>query len=98
VSLSGDGNTGLVGGYGDDNNIGAAWVFTRSHGVWSQQGPKLVGSGAIGMPSQGSSVFLSADRSTAIIGGPADFNSLGAVWVFAQPVFGMASGYERRFP
>src|ERR1700722_11827023 len=40
VSLSADGNTALVGGNTDDNTlfIGAAWVYTRSGGVWSQQG------------------------------------------------------------
>ena len=26
----------------DNNDFGAAWVFTRSNGVWSQQGSKLV--------------------------------------------------------
>ncbi len=31
-----------------DSNAGAAWVFTRSGGVWSQQGSKLVGTGAVG--------------------------------------------------
>jgi hypothetical protein len=47
VALSGDGNTALVGGPDDNNNLGAVWVFTRdSSGNWSQQGNKLVGSGA----------------------------------------------------
>ena len=33
----------------DDNaNTGAAWVYTRSGGVWTQQGGKLVGTGAVG--------------------------------------------------
>ena len=36
VSLSSDGNTAIVGGPGDDG-AGAAWVFTRSGEVWSQQ-------------------------------------------------------------
>src|SRR6516225_5127103 len=48
VSLSADGNTAIVGGPGDNSNIGAAWVFTRSGGVWTQQGDKLVGTGAVG--------------------------------------------------
>src|ERR1035438_9043902 len=48
VALSADGNTALVGGpY--DNGAGAAWVWTRSVGVWTQQGPKLVGTGAGGV-------------------------------------------------
>ena len=73
------------------NGVGAAWVFTRSGGVWSQQG-KLVGTGAIGPAGQGSSVALSGDGSTAIIGGPLDNRSIGAAWVFTQPVFAGAPG------
>ena len=38
VALSADGNTALVGGWMDDDTTGAAWVFTRSGGAWSQQG------------------------------------------------------------
>ncbi len=52
--------------------VGAAWVWTRSGGVWTQQGPKLVGSGAVGNAQQGYSVSLSADGNTAIVGGPID--------------------------
>ncbi|MEO8037072.1 MAG: hypothetical protein ABI837_21780, partial [Acidobacteriota bacterium] len=47
VSLSADGNTAIVGASADNSNIGAAWVWTRSAGVWTQQS-KLVGSGAAG--------------------------------------------------
>jgi hypothetical protein len=43
VALSGDGNTAIVGLPGDNNQTGAAWVYTRSNGVWGQQGSKLVG-------------------------------------------------------
>ena len=60
---------------------GAVWVFTRTAGVWTQQGPKLVGSGAVGHASQGKSVALSADGSTAIVGGLGD-SEVGAAWVF----------------
>jgi hypothetical protein len=48
VSLSSDGNTAIVGGLNDSSGAGAAWVFTRSGVVWSQQGNKLVGTGAVG--------------------------------------------------
>jgi hypothetical protein len=33
VALSGDGNTAILGGPGDNGNAGAAWVYTRSGGV-----------------------------------------------------------------
>ncbi|MGA8613148.1 MAG: hypothetical protein WB760_15900 [Xanthobacteraceae bacterium] len=82
VALSADGNTAIVGGP-DDNRIGAAWVFTRSGGVWTQQGSKLVGTGAVGGASQGSSVALSADGNTAIVGG-LDNNSVEGAWVFTR--------------
>ena len=36
VALSADGNTAIVGGIGDNTNAGAAWIFTRSGGVWTQ--------------------------------------------------------------
>src|SRR5262245_8110439 len=53
VALSADGNTAIVGGPGPNDAdrdrspavgpAGAAWVFTRSSGPWTQQGDKLVG-------------------------------------------------------
>jgi hypothetical protein len=95
VSLSADGNTAIVGGPNDNNETGAAWVYTRSGGVWSQQA-KLVGTGVVGPYAlQGWSVSLSADGKTAIVGGPGDnatllppptggFVGIGAAWVFTR--------------
>jgi hypothetical protein len=84
VALSGNGNTVIVGGPGDDLGVGAAWVYTRLAGVWSQQGQKLVGTGILSSigAMQGSSVALSADGNTAIIGGIEDNDLVGAAWVF----------------
>ena len=82
VAISADGNTAAVGGPGDKANAGATWVYLRTEGVWSQQGKKLVGSGAIGAAYQGSSVAISADGSTVLVGGPGDNKHLGAAWVF----------------
>ncbi len=86
VALSGDGNTALLGGLGDNNDVGAAWVFTRSNGVWTQQGSKLVGSGWIGSAEQGKSVALSADGNTALVAGFGDNGGVGATWVFTRSV------------
>jgi hypothetical protein len=72
VALSGDGNTAVLAEPGDNVGMGAAWVFTRSSGVWTQQGNKMVGAGATGMAEQGYSAAISADASTIVIGGPAD--------------------------
>jgi len=84
AAISADGNTAIVGGYYDNSNAGAAWVYTRSAGVWSQQGSKLVGSGAVGAAWQGNSVAISADGNTAIVGGRNDNSTAGAAWVFTR--------------
>jgi hypothetical protein len=84
VALSADGNTAIVGGIGDNVDAGATWVFTRSGGVWTQQGSKLVGSGAVDPAGQGSSVALSGDGNTAIVGGAGDNNQGGAAWMFTR--------------
>src|ERR1700750_2585032 len=57
---------------------------------FSQQGPKLVGTGAVGNAEQGTSVALSANGNTAIVGGPRDNPSgihgagAGAAWVYIR--------------
>ena len=95
VALSADGNTAIVGGPCDNAltpsslcsrgaAAGAAWVFTRSGGVlWGEQA-KLVGSSASSDAVQGTSVALSADGNTAIVGGPSDNGDAGATWVFTR--------------
>ena len=86
VALSADGNTLVEGGYGDNSSTGAVWVFTRdSNGTWSQQGQKLVGTGATGAAQQGISVALSAGGNTLAAGGHADNSYIGAVWISVQP-------------
>src|SRR5438067_1575871 len=82
VAISADGNTAIVGG--PFGAAGGAWVYTRSGGVWSQQGGKLVGTGAVGGALQGYSVALSADGNTAIVGGEGDNTAAGAAWVFTR--------------
>ncbi|MFM7358072.1 MAG: beta strand repeat-containing protein, partial [Sediminibacterium sp.] len=85
VSLSGDGNTAIVGGYNDNGGVGAVWIFTRSGGTWSQSGTKLIGSGVEGVNAfQGQSVAISADGNTILIGGNGDKVFLGATWVFVR--------------
>ncbi|MBK9401805.1 MAG: hypothetical protein IPN36_13435 [Bacteroidetes bacterium] len=64
VAVSADGNTAIVGGAVDNNYQGAIWVFTRSAGIWSQEGGKLVGTGNVGAAYQSASVAVSADGNT----------------------------------
>jgi hypothetical protein len=90
VALSGDGNTALIGGVVSDSEP-AAWVYTRSGGAWTQQGPPLTGPG--GSTSYfGTPVALSADGSTALLGGPGTtrshgiitYGNVGSAWVYAR--------------
>ncbi len=83
VAISNDGNTVLVGGYRDNVNVGATWVFVRSGSTWTEQA-RLIGTGATGKAQQGSSVALSGDGNTAVIGGPNDASTAGAIWIFTR--------------
>jgi hypothetical protein len=80
VAVSGDGNTAILGR--DLSN--AAWVFTRSNGSWAQQGGTLTATGAVGNAQVGTSVALSGDGNTAVLGGSVDNSLNGAEWVFRR--------------
>jgi hypothetical protein len=84
VAVSKDGNTAIVGSSIDNAGVGAAWVFIRTNGVWSQQSLKLIGTGATGNSNQGNSVAISADGNTALVGGKQDNGGVGAVWVWTR--------------
>jgi hypothetical protein len=83
VALSADGNTALIGGEHDDGFLGAAWVFTRTAEIWSQQA-KLTGEGESGEGEFGQSVAISSDGGTALVGAVADNSFVGAAWVFTR--------------
>jgi sugar lactone lactonase YvrE len=81
VALSAEGNTAVIGG---KSTVGeAAWVFTRAGSTWSEQA-SLKPRDATGEAQFGSSVALSADGNTALVGGNFDHNSQGAAWVFQR--------------
>jgi hypothetical protein len=80
AALSADGNTALVGSLSADAHSGGAQVFTRQGATWSAQGPELTGTGEGG--AFGTSVALSADGDTALIGSPGE-SEIGA-WVFTR--------------
>jgi hypothetical protein len=82
VALTGDGDTALIGGPADNSGVGAAWVFTPTAGTWTQQGSKLVPDDETEKSGFGSSIALSADGNTALIGGIDDHGERGAAWVF----------------
>lgn len=91
VSMSGDGNTILVGAHSDDvgtnEDQGSAYIFMRgSEGGWIQQ--KLTGSDGTSYDYFGTSVSLSADGSTALVGSDIGVynksDTLGSMYVFVR--------------
>lgn len=85
VALSSDGNTAAIGGSRDNDFEGAAWIFTRSSGTWTQAGPKLTANDeANNRASFGSSLSIAADGSSVLIGGPTDDSYAGAAWLFTR--------------
>ena len=82
VALSSDGCTAIIGGPGDASGVGASWVFVLPGNNWSQEGSKLIGSGATGMASQGTSVAIDSSGDTIASGGSTDSSSKGATWIF----------------
>ncbi len=77
VSVSGD--TAVIGAYGKNSVQGAAYVFVRSGGVWSQQ-QELTATDGAASDSFGYSVSLSGD--TAVIGAYSKNRAQGAAYVF----------------
>jgi len=69
LSLSSDGNTLVVGSPGGAGGMGAAIVFERSGGFWTQQVALQASNPAV-QDFFGSSVGLSADGSTLVVGAP----------------------------
>ena len=68
----------VIGGPGDNADVGAAWVLVRTAGVWAQQGAKLTAKAGeeTGAGEFGSSVSVAATKGEyALIGAPATKNT-----------------------
>lgn len=90
VAVSDDGETAVIGAFGDDDQNdggGSAYVFTRGDGSWSQQ-TKLVADDNAAEDSFGDSVAVSGDGDTAVVGAWFDDNSngdeAGSAYVFKR--------------
>ena len=70
VSVSADGMTAVVGAKGESgtyNNGGQAYVFTKAGGTWTQA---ILGTATAADQLYGTSVSVSADGTTAVVGAP----------------------------
>jgi len=96
VAFSADGNTCAIGGPDDGISVtgfrvGAVWIFTRSEDTWTQEA-KLVAVGGSDHQEQGSSIALSADGNTLVVGAPqTDIGTVsppviccGVTWIFVR--------------
>lgn len=82
VSISSDGNTIAAGSHWRDSGKGAAYIFTREQGVWSEK-TKLMGTDREKGIAFGGRISMCADGSSIIVG-QGLFTHKGAVYVFEQ--------------
>jgi hypothetical protein len=73
------GSTAVVGAYGDDAGVGAAYVFAGA--PWSQQ-VELQATG--GQPGDDFGKAVAVDGETAAIGAPGSVSGTGAVYIFGD--------------
>lgn len=83
VAVARDGKTAVVGAPADNAGLGAAFVFTRTHSTWTQQG-ELTGAGESGKGKFGASVAISTNGAEVLVGAPKDEVGKGAAWAFSR--------------
>jgi len=81
-AVAAQGDTAVVGAFGDAAAMGAAYVFVRADGVWTQQA-KLIAPDGVAGDRFGTAVAL--DAGTAVIGAP--YHNPGLVRAGAAYVF-----------
>jgi hypothetical protein len=94
LALSADGDAIVVGAPFDNGQQGAAWGFKRSGSGWEEQGPKLAGATPAPGARFGSSVALSGDASTALVGAPDANGGDGAAYALSST----GTGWEEQQP
>jgi hypothetical protein len=82
TSVAASGNTAVVGAYGKNSNMGAAYMFARSGTAWSLQA-ELRASDAAPVDLFGGSVAISG--TSAVVGADNKNGSTGAAYVFVLP-------------
>lgn len=79
VALSGD--RALIGAFADDTSSGAAYVFVRRDGTWTEE-QKLVASDRVESDQFGFAVSLVGER--ALVGAPGNEDDRGAAFLFVH--------------
>ena len=81
VSVSVNGDTAIVGAPGQASGQGAAYVFARFDGAWTQQAKLAASDGAAGDQF---GISVSVNAVTAVVGAASQASSQGAAYVFVQ--------------
>jgi len=69
----------VVGGYLDNSNIGAIWIYNYINNIWVYD-TKIIPTGYINFPKFGSSCKL--NNNILIVGGDNDNNNIGKIWIY----------------
>jgi len=83
VSISNDGSTAIVGADRHNSRRGAAYIFEKVNGVWTQMA-KLTASDGLISDNFGQHVSISNDGSTALVGAIGDDTSTGSAYIFEK--------------
>jgi len=96
VAISADGSTIVAGAEGNTSQPGAAYVFTEPGGGWAggTETAKLTASDGQNNDELGSSVAISSDGSTIVVGAMGSNSHQGAAYVFSEPGGGWSSETE----
>ncbi len=98
ISLVKNGNlyTAIIGGYTDNSNKGAAWIYQSTGGTSWSKITKIIPTDNVGNPLFGKSVSLVVNGTsvTAVIGGPQDNSAFGAAWIYQSTNSG-SSGWTK---
>lgn len=85
VALSSDGTTAVIGGPNEGPGSGAVWVYAHAGSAPFGQQQELFPNPVASLVQFGSSVALSSDGNSALIGAPADTTGTGgAAWAFRR--------------
>jgi gliding motility-associated-like protein len=86
LAMSADATTAILGDPKYDNQKGGAWIFIKQGANWVQQGSVLSPPGGESGTLRGSTVALSADGNTAIVGeyGALTTHYPGAIWIYRR--------------
>ena len=90
-SVAMDGDTVVVGAYGDDSDQGAAHVFTKPAGGWATTSTAAKLTASDGATDDQFGISVAMDGDTVVVSADEDDSDQGAAYVFTKPAGGWAT-------